>query len=544
MRVEQYTNRSDEQFYPTPEPLIKKMLQGVAFDEAKTILEPSAGKGNIAKELKRRWELRNNQSWRGQENVADIDCIEIDEYLCHILKGEGLRVIHNDFLTFTTQKKYDLIVMNPPFQDGEKHLLKAIELQQNGGAIVCLLNATTLKNPSSNNKRLLLRKLEELGAKVEYLSGAFTTAERVTDVEVAIIRIFIESRTQESQLIKSLKKESRFDILSLPEPEYATENQELIPSDVVKRMATLFNLEAEAGVRFIKEYQALKHHLRRDSSQSILTLSVGSDSNILQTIDTNEFLKKLRYRYWSELFDNKKLKDRLTNNLLWQYTSKIESLMDYDFTEYNVRILLIEIFGHLHSSIKNSIVNMFDTFISYSQYEGCKNIHYFNGWRTNKAHKINKRVIVPVYSIKKERYHIWGNLNINRIKDVLEELERVFNYLEGCASEKVNHDEILQRMEQTGVYKNIETKYFILSFFQKGTMHITFKSEQLLNHFNIFCAREKKWLPPDYGKKPYSKFTSEEKEVVDSFQAEDEYNSVLAKQQYFLSGVQTNLLQA
>ena len=56
-------------------------------------------------------------------------------------------------MTFYTYKHYDLIIMNPPFDNGDKHLLKAIDLQKNGGAIICLLNAETLKNPYSKYKK-------------------------------------------------------------------------------------------------------------------------------------------------------------------------------------------------------------------------------------------------------------------------------------------------------------------------------------------------------------------------------------------------------
>jgi len=36
-------------------------------------------------------------------------------------------------------KEYSLIILNPPFSNGCKHLLKALEMQQrNGGAVVCL----------------------------------------------------------------------------------------------------------------------------------------------------------------------------------------------------------------------------------------------------------------------------------------------------------------------------------------------------------------------------------------------------------------------
>ena len=96
-------------FYPTPEHLINKMLFSLDFDYIQSILEPSAGKGNIIDEIKK----KENSGW--QKRNFDIDCIEIDSNLQHILKGKGYRLVHNDFLTYNTMKEYDLIIMNPEF---------------------------------------------------------------------------------------------------------------------------------------------------------------------------------------------------------------------------------------------------------------------------------------------------------------------------------------------------------------------------------------------------------------------------------------------
>lgn len=62
----------------------------------------------------------------------DIDCIEKDKNLQHILRGKDFRVIHDDFLTFDSMKEYNVIIMNLPFSEGDKHLLKALQIQKDG----------------------------------------------------------------------------------------------------------------------------------------------------------------------------------------------------------------------------------------------------------------------------------------------------------------------------------------------------------------------------------------------------------------------------
>ena len=134
------------------------------------MLEPSAGKGDLVKAIRKSFYKFSNERDYG----TTIDCIEKDERLASILKGDGECVVYDDFLGFETFKRYDLIIMNPPFDNGALHLLKAIDLMVNGGQIVCLLNAETLRNPYTNNRTFLARRLEELQAKVTYVEGAFS----------------------------------------------------------------------------------------------------------------------------------------------------------------------------------------------------------------------------------------------------------------------------------------------------------------------------------------------------------------------------------
>ena len=129
-------------FYPTPPSLIDKMLDGIDFKQIDTILEPSAGTGNICDAVNKKWKYaRNIYTHKEEEYRGDIDCIEYDNDLRGVLKEKKYRVVHDDFLTYRSMKKYDLIIMNPPFSEGDKHLMKAIDLQETyGGMVICILS--------------------------------------------------------------------------------------------------------------------------------------------------------------------------------------------------------------------------------------------------------------------------------------------------------------------------------------------------------------------------------------------------------------------
>jgi hypothetical protein len=49
----------------------------------------------------------------------------------------------------------------------------------------------------------------------------------------------------------------------------------------------------------------------------------------------------------------------------------------------------------------------------------------------------------------------------------------------------------------------------------------------LIDRLNIFAARQRGWLPPNYGKKPYKDLEEHEREVIDSFQGAQAYDEVV-----------------
>lgn len=93
----------------------------------------------------------------------------------------------------------------------------------------------------------------------------------------------------------------------------------------------------------------------------------------------------------------------------------------------------------------------------------------------------------------------------------------------------------LRTAEAEGQTRNIECKYFKVDLFKKGTTHIKFTNMDLVEKLNIYAARNKKWLPPNYGKAHYADMSSDEKAVVDSFQGVAEYERVMSKAAYFLA---------
>ena len=90
--------------------------------------------------------------------------------------------------------------------------MKAISLIKYSGQIVCLLNAETIRNPYTNTRKELVKKLEELNAKIEYLEESFAQAERKTMVEVALIYIDINAKEPISLILDNLEAPKGIDL--------------------------------------------------------------------------------------------------------------------------------------------------------------------------------------------------------------------------------------------------------------------------------------------------------------------------------------------
>lgn len=540
-----FTDNKD--FYPTPEAIINKMLCDIDFKMIHSILEPSAGKGNIVEAIKKKETNYNKFSF-------DIDCIEADQNLQSILKGKNFRVVYNDFLTYDTMKEYDLIVMNPPFSNGCKHLLKALEMQQrNGGAIVCLLNAETLKNPCTNDRQYLQRKLTEYNAKVEFIQDAFIDAERKTAVEIALIKVQLPEVQRQSFILDGLQKAQQ-----QKEIETETESTQLIDGDFFKAIVNQYNLEVEAGIKLIKEYYAMKPFILSDFGKDketgeviqtggcILQMDIISNRDKYNNkLSINEYIREVRGKYWKALFENKKFIGQLTNNLQRDFYNKVEELKDYDFSLYNIYQLKIDMQKKVVKGIEDTIMELFEEFSNkYHWYdETSGNIHYYNGWKTNKAWIINKKVIIPLKAYDDYYTDRFRPTHYDVMRK-LQDIEKCFNYLDGGLTEAVDLEESLKFAEEYGETKNIQLKYFTVTFYKKGTCHIVFNDDELLKKFNIFGSQHKGWLPPSYGKKSYKDMTAEEKAVVNEFEGEKEYSKVMSNRKYYLfDGNNLNLLE-
>lgn len=532
-----------KELYPTPEDVARKMTRLVDFKKVESILEPSAGYGNLAAAAITAYDANHYRGFSEKERdpfLSDVvDLVEIDEKCRAFLKSQKANVIADDFLKLQTFKRYDLIIMNPPFSDGVKHILKAIEMQRYGGQIVCLLNSETIDNPYTLERKVLVDKIKQYDGKVFDYGQCFMHSERPTDVNISCVYIDIPKGTQ-SDILDGLEKAVK---IEKREPDECQQlSSEL--DEYMRAIVGQYQRECEAGLKLINEFYAVSRtsltSFTGDYKQPILELKVyGKDDGNIE----NRYLERVRYKYWEAFFARPEICKKMTGDMQSEFYSRLAELKKIEFNLDNIYELQLRMTKDTIGSIENAIMDLFHEFArEHSWYAECANNihHYYNGWATNKCGVINKKVIIPL-----DGFHNSWDRRSGRVLDLgykpkrkLADIEKVFGYLDtGVTDCWETVDNVMEKAQSTGQSQNIEFKYFTVTFYKKGTAHIVFKDMELLKRFNIFAGQREGGLPPSYGKKAYSNMTEREKAIIDEFQGAEDYNEVfLNTDKYLVTG--------
>ena len=164
----EYTDSKKEyQFFETPENIAKQLIRMAEIGDGDTVLEPSAGRGAIAK------------------FIPSCDCIELNPGNRQHLKDAGFNVVGENFLEFDRQ--YDIIIANPPFtkQQDIDHVNHMIDLAKKRVVSVMSASITFRTN----------RKTQEFLDRIEQLDGEIiglpekSFKESRTNVNTCIVRV-------------------------------------------------------------------------------------------------------------------------------------------------------------------------------------------------------------------------------------------------------------------------------------------------------------------------------------------------------------------
>ncbi|MDY6957916.1 MAG: SAM-dependent methyltransferase [Halobacteriota archaeon] len=168
---EEYHDRPEElrkglNFYETPPELANRMIDAAEIQSGDCVLEPSAGKGAIVKELRKREE---------SHRIKKLHCIELDPDMASDLAANRFIVYQGNFLAmanhghpFDIRGKYDVIIANPPFSKGRdaEHIMAMLKVARRR---VVTIASAGLTFRQDWKYRELMDLLKKKGAVIETL---------------------------------------------------------------------------------------------------------------------------------------------------------------------------------------------------------------------------------------------------------------------------------------------------------------------------------------------------------------------------------------
>lgn len=154
-------------FFPTPRAVIERMIQLLCIKAGNSVLEPSAGKGDLIK--------------AALAQGARVEGYERNFTLAEHCTKLGYDVRCSDFLEVVPRPEFDCVIMNPPFDHGidEKHIRHAAKFLKIGGRLVAVACSTT--GLKLENDKFGTFEVEPLP------HGSFSKSDRCTKVNTCLV---------------------------------------------------------------------------------------------------------------------------------------------------------------------------------------------------------------------------------------------------------------------------------------------------------------------------------------------------------------------
>lgn len=478
-------------FYPTPEEVIERMMMGEDI-AGQVILEPSAGKGNIVEWL--------------QERGATVIACENDPNIRKLLDGK-CEIIGDDFLSVTSEQvsHVNQIVMNPPFSHGAEHIIHAYEIAPAGCTITALCNNDNFERWYKDKNKDKMQELVELYGRKEYLGDVFKTAERRTQCDIALVKLYKEG-----------SGENEFDgyfFSEYDEDDNSNTQEGLMEYNVVRDLVNRYTSAVKMfdGVKEMAD--KINRTARADTSEygyvpiEFATIDArGHRTNITHV----QYKKELQKYYWRIIFNKLNMEKYNTATLREQMNKFIEQQSQIPFTMKNVYRMLQVIIGTTGNRMKTALSDAFDLICSFS----AENSTAGEKWKTNANYMVNKKFIVPYicegYDYSGDAYpHV--KLRYGGHSSDLDDVSKALCYITGVDYSEIGN--LWQVIQCDSLHKPwgdwFNWGFFRCKGFKKGTMHFEFLDEDVWFKFNYECAKAKGWALPKKTPKPARKKKAE-----------------------------------
>ncbi|MEO5990531.1 MAG: DUF4942 domain-containing protein, partial [Ferruginibacter sp.] len=321
----------NENFFPTPLKVIEQMTEGIEL-ENRVILEPSAGKGDIVDFC-----IGSGASVLACENNKDLQKI----------LATKCKIIADDFLTVTSEQvsHIDLIIMNPPFSEGSKHIIHAYNVAPKGCKIIALCNSSNLENTYTNERKELSTIVENYG-KYKNLGDCFSQAERKTGVNVSKLTITKPGESYKSEFEGFFTDED-------PEEEQANG---LLSYNVVRDLVNRYVAAVKLYDDQLNTGQKMNSLLNNFYGESLTFTCTEQGKPKLR----NEFKKDLQKAGWKFIFNKMDMNKYSTRGLREDINKFVEQQTNIPFTMRNIYLMLQTVVGTSGQRMDKAILEVFN----------------------------------------------------------------------------------------------------------------------------------------------------------------------------------------
>lgn len=460
----------DPELFPTPPEVISRMLQGLTL-QGVTVLEPSAGKGNLVKAM--------------QEQGAQVIACERHEDLRKILQT-FCQVIGQDFLQVTSDQvsHVSAIVMNPPFSNADRHILHAFDIAPPGCHVRALCNLQTVEHAYTQTRQQLATLINEHGS-YQDLGEAFAQAERQTGVKVALIELQKPGQNYEQEF-------AGFTMEDEPEEQANAVIGYNFIRDLVNRYIgsiKIYDKQLETAAQ-LNELQA--GYFPVSGQELAISVTRGGIP-----VKRNEFKKAMQKAGWKTIFERLDMGKIATRGLREDINKFIETQQNIPFTMANIYKMLEIVIGTTGARMDKALLEVFDKVTKHHH----ENRHNVEGWQTNSHYLLNRRFILP--NIVEPSWGGGMSGNYHGWEEAVDDLQKALCYLSAtdyATCRRLNEflrkpDQESDQPAQFGAW--YDWGFFKIKGHKKGTMHFEFLDAELWAKFNRKIAELKGYPLPE-----------------------------------------------
>lgn len=516
------------QFYPTPRHLAKRVWD-LFKTEVKLILEPHGGHGDLVipylQDFPEYWDERTAKRREGWDEVRSIKGVKNPSYYynvpwhaCEInlhmhakLKDAGAVIVGFDFLEMRSAASYTHIIANPPFRNGDKHLLHAWNILY-AGEIGCILNAETIRKPKSPEARKLVDLIEKHGS-VEFLQDQFIgdDVERETAVEIAIV--YLKKESQTALNIDAILATLKPDTYSSADEEVPALSALALPMNFIERVTMDYTMavnaakvNAEASAIYMAADLRLGHTFAELQSKGLTSDSRPAQIDLSETIRSSleSSMSCLREKAWTQVLKSTELLSKLSTAGRKTVDSQFAAISLLEFNQANILGFIAGLEQSQGDIAKEMCLALFDQIME----RDSDNCVFFKSWKSNQKHKAlgmrvkKSRFILPLSKYYYDRYKSFGC----DADSALNDMDRVFDFLAGPANEEETAlrksqslKSVLNREFRTLMDGGrVDTRYLSVRYYPGvGTFHFYPNDEAIIEKLNLYVGRIRQWLPPD-----------------------------------------------